>query len=114
MTNSELVLNEFIQNLTKLGKNPTRITTIERNVYVEVGASFTKIKKGYIFDMHSAHIAEGKFEADGTIHQIIDSNCFNGSYKSRLNELDREDRLEAKFAKQDANEPIFYDLSYLK
>ena len=114
MKNSKLVLNQFIENLQKLGKNPTRITIMEDTAFIEVGMNFTHIKKGYIFDMRCAQIAEGKWESDGTIHQTIDSNCFNGSYKAELNRLDREDRLEAKFAKQNADELIFYDLSYLK
>jgi len=112
--NSVLVLESFIENLKKLGKNPTRITIIETSAFIEVGMNITKINKGYIFDMRNAQITEGKWQSDGTIHQTIDTNCFNGSYKARLNELDREDRLEAKFAKQNAEEPIFYDLSYLK
>ena len=114
MDNTKLVLTQFIENLQKSGKTPTRITIIDGTAFIEVGMNFTKIKKGYIFDMQCAQIAEGKWESDGTIHQTIDSNCFNGSYKAELNRLDREDRLEAKFAKQNADEPIFYDLSYLK
>ena len=84
---------------------------------------------------------EGEFGSDLGIQNLLDSTQFEpqntkitisdsskvfvgdtieainskiGSYKAELNRLDREDRLEAKFAKQNADEPIFYDLSYLK
>lgn len=93
----EQVLNQFVQDLQKW-TNPTKVTIIDRNAYVEIGRNFTKVKTGYIFDIDCGHVAEGTFTLDGTINSIKNSNAFNGSYKALMKMFKREERLEAKMA----------------